>query len=267
MTLSREQFDLIEAYLARELSAADAQAFEQEVAADPALQAEIQTQRTMRMGLQALAIEQRLQRARQRVLADAVTVDHSSSQQVDEPLVKPLNSRLRSLSWGYLTVAASVVLLLGIGVYWYQQQQQFPELAYADTASTDQLTKSLPTDLRPTDRQRITDAIQGYKAGQYDKVIEQLRIPSADRRTIYYQSYFLGLSYLANKQPAEAIAPLNVALGTSSVAIRQKASWFLALAYLKNKDKQKALPILDKIRTDRAHPYYELAERVYAKVK
>ncbi|WP_375446692.1 hypothetical protein [uncultured Fibrella sp.] len=265
MTLSQEQFELIEAYLANELSAADAQAFEQEIAADAALQAEIETQRTFRMGLHALAIEQRLQLARQRVRQAEKEVVQATPDRLEAP-GKPFPARNRTLSWGYWAAAASIVLGLGIGVYWYQHQQQAPELAYADTATADQLTKSLPADIRPADRQRIMNAIRGYKAGRYDEVIEQLKIPAADQRTGYYQSYFLGLSYLSANKPAKAIRPLTESLGTLSVPLRQKANWFLALSYLKNKEKEKALPILEKIRTDKAHPYHELAERIYAKV-
>ena len=267
MTLSQEQVELIEAYLANELSAADRQAFEQDIADDPAMQAELQTQRAMRLGLQALAIEQRLQRARQRVAEQANSTKGDADNQPDAP-VKPLIGTKQAPRWGYWAAAASVVIGLGfgLGVYWYQHQPA-PELAYLDPATTDQLTKSLPADLRPTDRQRIIDAIRGYKAGQYDKVVEQLRIPSADRRTVYYQHYFLGLGLLARKQYADAIAPLEAAQASLSLPLRQKASWFLAVAYLKNGEKEKALPILDAIRTDKAHPYHTLAEQVYLKNK
>jgi hypothetical protein len=265
MTLSQEQFELIEAYLTNELSATDAQAFEQEMAADTALQEEVQTQRTLRMGLHALAIEQRLQRARQRVLEIEKEAFQPVAGQQETP-VRPLPGHTKTIPWRYWAAAASVVLGFSFGVYWYQQQD-VPELAYAETMSSDQLTKGLPADLKPTDRQRIMDAISGYRAGRYDEVIDKLKIPSADRRTRYYQSYFLGLSYLADKQPEKAIQPLTDALGTLSVPLRQKANWFLALAYLKNKEKEKALPILESIRIDRAHPYRELADQVYTKVK
>lgn len=265
MTLSQEQVELIEAYLTNELSAADRQAFEQDITDDPAMQAELQTQRDMRLGLQALAIEQRLQRARQRMAEQAMPKSKAIDNQLYAP-IKPLVVTKQAPRWGYWAAAASVVIGLGLSIYWYQHQPT-QELAYLDSATTDQLTKSLPADLRPSDRQRIIDAIRGYKAGQYDKVVEQLRIPTADRRTVYYQQYFLGLGLLARKQYADAIAPLEAAQASPSLLLRQKASWFLAVAYLKNDDKEKALPILDTIRTDKAHPYHTLAKQVYLKNK
>ena len=265
MTPSQEQAELIEAYLANELSAVDMQTFEQDMAADPDLQAEVATYRQLRLGLKALAIEERLQRARQQVQANAEKADQLIDSQV--PVKKlPVKSSRSGTSWTHWAAAASVVLGLGLGLYIYQQQT-LPELAYADTATADQLTKSLPATLLPTDRHRLLDAIRGYKAGQYDAVIEELKIPPADRQTAFYQDYFLGLSYLASKQYDKAVAPLKTALGTSSVLLRQKANWFLALAYLKNKQPARAISILNTIRADTTHPYHDLAGKVYEKVK
>lgn len=262
MTPSPEQVELIEAYLANELSSADMQTFEQDTAADPDLQAEVDTYRQLREGLKALAIEQRLQRARQQVQVKSEKIDQLvDSQTAVEKLT--LKNRQIGTSWTRWAAAASVVFGLSLYVY----QQQLPDLMYADVATADQLTKSLPTDLPPLDRQRVREAIEQYKAGQYDRVIEQLKLPAADQRTASYQQYYLGLSYLAKKQPSEAIALLRAALTTPSVQLHQKASWFLALAYLKNKEKARAMPIIKRIQANSSHPYRQMAEDLYQKIR
>lgn len=267
---SQAQFELIEAYLNQELSSTDRQSFEQELAADESLRADVAAYRALRLGLRGLTIERRVRQAYERykvrpsgeqpVAANPLTSGATTRQ----PVVVTRSAR----PWLRWAAAASVALCAGL--YVYQQTTPSADLAYADQSvhrslrgSADQLAKSLPASLAPTDRAHLLKAIEHYKAGQYDAVIEQLTIPATDRQTTHYQRYFLGLTYLANRQPAKAIAPLQDALGTSSVPLRQKADWFLALAYLTNDQPEQARPILSRIRNDQAHPYHELAQEVY----
>ena len=110
------------------------------------------------------------------------------------------------------------------------------------------------------------DALTSYKAGKYDQVIERLKTLPADRQTVHYKNYFMGLSYLANRQPTQAIPVLNKAFATPSAPLRQKVEWCLALAYVKNGQNEKALPILNRISTNKAHPFQSLAQRVLRKI-
>lgn len=275
---SQAQFELIEAYLNQELSPTDRQSFERELATDDSLRADVTTHRALRLGLRGLAIERRVRQAHDRYRlrpdeaqrpADAPTGSAAPSQ--------PFRVTRPARTWVRWAAAASVALGIGLGVYVYQQATYPTDLAYADRGlrqslqgSADQLAKSLPATLAPTDRANLLAAVREFKAGQYDAVIRQLTIPATDRQTTHYQRYFLGLTYLANHQPGRAIGPLQDALmegrpGTSSVPLRQKADWFLALAYLKNDQPEQARPIIDRIRTDQAHPYHELAQEVYEK--
>jgi tetratricopeptide (TPR) repeat protein len=175
------------------------------------------------------------------------------------------------LSWRYWAAAASVVAVLGIGYYAYQQTtDQRVDMAYADTFVTGQaseLTKDFPAGSLPSaSRQQLLDALSDYKTGRYNEVIARLNTLPADRKTVHYKNYFLGLSYLANKQPAVAIPLLRRALAAPSLNIQQKAEWFLALAYVKNDQNEKALPILKRISTDRANPFQSTAQQVLPKI-
>lgn len=258
MKLTEEQYELIEAYLKNELSASDRTSFEADMTTDADFRTEVDRQRDLRLGLRAIGIERTLERARAQY-----------SLTVAEPArTNPQPTIVRSLStWRYWAVAASAVLVLGIGFYAYQQTVgQRTDVAYADTM-TEELTKGFPSDnLPPQVRTQFLDALTNYKAGKYDQVIERLKTLPADKRTVYYKNYFLGLSYLANQQPTEAIPLLNGALATPSAPLRQKAEWCLALAYVKNDQNEKALPILTRISTDKAHPFRALAQQVLRKI-
>jgi hypothetical protein len=255
--LSQDQFELIEAYLNQQLSPTDKQSFEQELTDDVSLRRHVATYRTLRQGLTELAIEQRVKQAHQRYKArpdiEQVTIDTP---------VRPLVPIRTQPTWVRWAAAASVLLTISVGIYWYQRTQQPAFLSYADSSlqqTDDQLTKSLPASLTAPDRQQLLSAIRAYKVGQYGAVIDQLRIPAADRNSEPYRRYFLGLSYLANKQSAEAIRPLQDAVSTATGTLRQKADWFLALAYLKNDQPSLAKPILERVRADTEHPYRQLA--------
>ncbi|MEZ0612053.1 hypothetical protein ACAW74_26320 [Fibrella sp. WM1] len=256
---SQAQFELIEAYLNQELSPTDRQSFEQEMASDDALQADVSLHRSLRLGLHGLAVEQRVRLAHERYKARPEQPESVAA----EPT--PVLAPRWGANWGRWAAAASVVLGLGIGFYFLQQPAEPASLAYAEQSlrqNDEQLTKSLPAHLAPTERRQLLTAIEAYKTGRYDAVIDQLAIPAQDRQTEPYRHYFLGLTYLAKQQPAAAIAPLQEAVGTSTGALRQKADWFLALAYLKNEQPELASPILNRISLDTAHPYHTLAEQL-----
>lgn len=262
MKLTEEQYELIEAYLKNELSASDRAVFETDLRAEADLQTEVDRQRDLRLGLRAIGIERALERARVQYKATATATTPVPAQPIWQPtVVRPLST------WRYWAVAASAVLVLGIGYYTYQQTAgSRADIAYADTMP-DELTKGFPSDdVSPEIRTRFIDALASYKAGKYDQVIERLKTLPADKQTVYFNDYFLGLSYLANKQPAEAIPLLNRALATPSALLRQKVEWCLALAYVKSDQNEKALPILKQISTDKANPFQLLAQQVLQKI-
>jgi hypothetical protein len=60
---------------------------------------------------------------------------------------------------------------------------------------------------------------------------------------------------------------LQSALATPSLVLRQKAEWILALAYVKNSQNEKALSILTRVSTSKAHPYQKLAQQVLQKIR
>lgn len=267
MNLSEEQYEVIEAYLANELSAGDRALFEGDIQSDAELRAEVERQRNLRLGLRALGIERALVRAK--VHYQATAPSEAASEEIEPTTVRPLVRLLNT--WQYWMAAASIVLLLGVGYYAFRQQlTQRDEIAYAErfgSASTDQVMKGFPTGAFPTAaRPRLLDAFRNYKAGKYDRVIDQLKTLPTDKQTVYYKNYFLGLSYLANRQPAEALPLLTSAQMAPALVLRQKATWFLALAYVKNKQKNKALPILKQISTDKANPFNALAQQVLQKI-
>ena len=275
MKLTEQQYELIEAYLNDELSAIDRAAFDVDLDQNADLRAEMQIQRELRLGLQAFAIEQKLKQAHERWQANKGIQQHPEKGQ-QPPLGQPPLGQQTVIRWlggvNYWWAAASVVIIIGVSLFFYRQNKLIlsNELAYNEVyrpdLSTD-LTKEFPVTMRPDERARLLELIKGYKAGMYDTVITKLQRLPEDRQTVHYKNYFLGLSYLANKQPTKAIPYLTVARKTPSLSLRQKSEWFLALAYLNANNKAKALPILLRISSNRNHPFNAFANQVLTRLR
>jgi hypothetical protein len=133
MNLTIEQFEQIEAYLKGQLSEADAQNFEQELAQNNELRVEVQTQRQLRFGLASLALENRIKAAHTR---------HISAEK--EAVVVPL---LPQRSWfsNYWAAAASVVLVVGLALF-YQNRYYISDEALA-ISDQEMSYKALPIEI------------------------------------------------------------------------------------------------------------------------
>lgn len=263
MKLTEDQYELIEAYLTNELSAPDRASFESDIQTDAELLAEVGRQRDLRLGFRALGIQHMLEQTR---------TNYKTALPSAETASKRLTVFRSISSWPNWVAAASVVIVLGAGYYAYQQTaSRQADLAYSETLkldANDVLVKGFPSANVPS-QTRITflDAFKNYKAGKYDRAIDQLKTLPADKQTIHYKNYLLGLSYLANNQPAVSIPLLSKAQATPSPELHQKAEWFLALAYVKNNQKEKALPLLNRINRNKAHPFQSLAQQVLQKIQ
>lgn len=275
MNLSEEQYELIEAYLNNELSDADRTQLEADLQTDAAWRQAVSDQRALRLGLQALAIQGGIERAR---------AAYQASLPPTEATTAPLHPASGSTGWPHpgrpypgwpwkrWVAAASVVVALGVGYWGYQSTQTpAPELAYGlilPADETDELLKAFPAESFSTAvRAQLLAALDFYRAGQYEQAVDRLRTLPDDRRTRYYKNYMLGLSKLAGNHPAEAIPLLQQALGSPSASLRQKADWMLALAYVKDHQPDKARPMLTRISTSPDNPFRQQAQQVLQKIE
>jgi FtsZ-binding cell division protein ZapB len=127
MELTIEQFERIEAYLQGQLDTIKLLAFEAEMAENPALKEEVEAQRQVRFGLEVLAAEQRIKAAHRRHVEREVVEETKTESQIEEkevlaktvPLGRTTSTPFSYTNWA---VAASVVLVLGLGGWWYQNR-------------------------------------------------------------------------------------------------------------------------------------------------
>ncbi|WP_234736901.1 tetratricopeptide repeat protein [Tellurirhabdus bombi] len=264
MKLTPEQYELIEAYLNGQLSAADQKDLEHEIQANAELAAEMQTQRDLRVGLRTITIQNRVQAALKRYK------ERKSAE--NKPPVIPLNSqpKARSIDYRRWLTAASAVLILGFSTIWiWHQQEKRANSALLDNYMPDAAafdTKNFPSALNQTSKNDLQKGLQSYRKGNYDEAIGQLRKLSPDRSTSSVVNYYLGLSHLSRGETNKAILYLEKASNSPQAQIRQKAIWYLAMAHLKSGNKAKAKPILERVRRDATNPFYKQANSLWDKL-
>jgi hypothetical protein len=159
MELTIEQFERIEAYLQGHLNTTKRLAFEAEMAQNPALKEEVEAQRQIRFGLDVLAIEQRIKAAHKRHVEREAVEETITESQIEEkevltktvPLGRTIPTPFSYTNWA---VAASVVLVLGLGGWWYQNNYYISSDVLAMTNEEVIAYKKLPKVL-PTNNNSI----------------------------------------------------------------------------------------------------------------
>lgn len=244
MDLSDELLEEIGAYLSGRLTVAEKARFEVRLQADPDLRAEVATQREIKQGLQFLIQKDRFKAMhadlRQRGLLEETDASEARPGKEiplnKQPLVRPL--------WTYIAVAASLVLVLGLGWVIYQNRaddrirmaqntQAFnaaflavPKPAPAVPTDPDRVAVPLPAAPASADSVRLLNAVEALTQPEIQPALDSLRV-------------------LAQGAPGHWSA---------------SAEWYLALAYLKADQRDQAQSLLTRMAALNGHPYRREAQ-------
>lgn len=205
----------IELYLNGLLSADEHAAFEAEIAADPKLKAEVELQQKTTALLKAAAFEQ-------------------TRQQVAE-----LNANRQSASsYTFLKVAASIVLLVGLGYYLIHIQ-------YSDSALYSAYNAPYPdriTTMGANDHS-AAKALQFYNEKNYAAAANEFQLLAESGRYEERFTIYEAVALTNSKRPSEAIERLEKHLATKP-ADAVACEWQLILAYLAAENGKQAETLL-----------------------
>lgn len=223
MERTQELFEKIESYLARDLSDSEVAAFENDMEFDPALKLEVEKQRELH-----------------RVLSDPDTINFRKKLQRIAAEVKEEEAlESKSTSSSYWKIAASVIILFGVGTLLWNtinREESLSELyaLYYTPYPVEGAT-------RGTAANKSAAIVKNYAQGDYDKVISELSgtimLSESERLRLY-----LGTSYLNTAQEDKAIEQFQKISDTSRYY--EYANWYRALSYLKKEDPKTAGDIL-----------------------
>lgn len=222
--ISEVVFDKIERYLCNDMASEEREEFREMIRNDPKLKDQVHEFKTLIEGIEAQSLKEKLD--------DFHWYNHDN-----EVTESPHNPKTFRFYYKTIAVAASIVLLLGIGVYWFQYQNN-PAALYNTYFSPD---PGLPTVMGSSDNFEFYDAMVNYKYGDYSMALgkweEQLEVkPNNDTL-----NYFVGVAKMALNDTKSAIPNLEMVVQQPSSPFYNEALFYLGLAYLKNEDMDNAL--------------------------
>lgn len=151
------------------------------------------------------------------------------------------------ISWKPLQIAASIAVLVSLGVYLISQfNTESIEYLYAD--HYEKYPNTVFPIKRGNDQQPSSILFKAFLAYESDNDIEAITLFKELQQTENFDhvDFYLGQSYLKANQIENAIATFNKIIGIDQ-KFTDEARWYLGLAYLKNKDTQNAIKILKEV--------------------
>lgn len=214
-----ENIDKIEEYLSGAMAGEERQAFEAEVAANPALADEVGLLRLAREAVE-LEISDNLRQQFQEW-------DQSAAKSTEEAEAKVVKMKPRANLRRILSIAATVLLLIAAGTFWFANNQ------YSSNAIAGDLYSSISTMRRPNDTENtLNNALDAIRSGDYtqaDQLLQTIQpadVNYADAR------YYLGHSYFQQERYTEAITALQNLGDQADINLRESANWLQVLSYL-----------------------------------
>lgn len=217
--ISTEELETIERYLSGSMPADEAMAFEAQLEDDMELREKTEEIKALLVGIGEESLSAQL---------DNFHTEISAENKASATIVPMMRK---------LLMAASIVALAFVTVWWFSTRKTDNDALYANLYSPD---PGLATVMGSSKEYDFDKAMVEYKNGEYAKAIEawtSLLKSNSKSDTLHY---FLGAAYQATNNP-DAIKHLELVAADASSAFYKDASWYLGLYYLKSGHKEKAL--------------------------
>lgn len=227
--------ELLIQYLDGELSGEALNALHAQLAADTAMQQELENLRVSRLLLQVHGLKQKVS-----------TLHTEMMQELQGQPAK--TAPVRQLWKPWMRVAALLIVILGTGIL-YQYARLSSRMLFTDQYQSFALHEN-----RGSATASTIDSL--YNAGAYDKLLQLFTQSPPQTAT----GYFLTGNAAMRLNKADVAVTcflraqqLNVI--NHSHYFEDDLTYYLALAYLQNDEPQKALPLFEQIHADKSHPY------------
>jgi len=239
-----ERVERIGRYINDQLSDDEKSRFEKEMAADESLAIEVKRYGKLYDGLASLE--------RSEIKNTLLKLD---------PELRRSKFRLRPLR-RYLAIAASVLLILGVGLFWYANQS-LSNKALAATYFESPVTTQRTTEQHVGLLQR---GIQHYENDAYEEALvslEQVMQEEDDHAAaLYYQAlaHFKLQAYSKSRQVAQDANLVN------DNRFKYRVEWLRILTLLAEENESDAKGMLEDVSNNVEHPYQDRAQRLVAKI-
>lgn len=229
-TLDRPTFETIEAYVLDRMSAPERTAFEQRMAKDPELRAEVELEMENIRAVELGGME--------RMLKGIAAEEHGGS--------------TNGTDWSRFLKYAAVIAVFAGAAAWWTMRAPVNERLFAENFSAD---PGLPVTMGTTTSAAFTDAMVHYKEGHYAQAVDGWKGLLAKDPQNDTLLYYTGAALLAENKAQHAIEHLLPVADRAGSAFHAQARWYLFLAYVRAGDRAAAQAVdlsADPSRSERA---------------
>lgn len=231
-------------YLDGELTGANKELIEQQLAADKNLRDELESLKVTREVVMIFGLQQKVSVIHQQMMPELQTPVKKMN-----PIA--IGSTRRIIRYS-IAVAASVVLIVGsiIGYNFYN-------LSSGKVFASNYRSYELGT-LRDADSMQVSPVEKAYREKDYQKAAG---LSSKNTSNTVKETFLAGLSYVELGNNAEAIAKFNKVIAQNDSVktnlFKDDAEYYLALTHIRNKDFDFAIDLLRSIKENPKHLYHE----------
>ena len=245
--MDEKLIEKMEDYIHGNLSVAEREQFETEMATDEQLRQEVELHRQLISSVETESLRQ---------LLDQI---HEKNFEAETKIV----AMPRRRSYFPMAIAASVALLILAGWWVFNLQTSSPESVYAAYFTP---AEGLPTTLGYSTNTDFAEGMVSYKLEEYAEALEYWQPLLEADPTNDTLNYYVGVTSLADEQSDSAIDYLTTVVNSEQSSFRTSAQWYLALSYLKSDQREQAKSLLKDL-ANRDNPYQSQSSEILQKIE
>lgn len=227
-SISIPELENIEAYLLGTMSIDQQHAFEASMHTNEEWRKKVDEVKLLLAGIETVSLKERLDVYHEKIRQSQPVVENTGR-------IIPIHRRF----W----VAAAVLLLTVVSVWWYTQRETKLERLYNAYYKPD---PGLMSAMGIGDNYLFNRAMLDYKTGNYKRAIEQWSQLQQTARHNDTVNYFLGVAEQAGGNGEAAIALLASVASDTARSFYKDACWYMGLALLKKGNVKDAVLYLQK---------------------
>lgn len=247
--------ELIKSYIEGQLSEIDRLAFDNALATDPELAAEVQLFRDLKTVVQNKDVFDLKQKLREIVENTPIEPDFSADFDADfsadfaEKAPNTEGASFSKISRRTSFTAAAVIVLAAIAAFFWFRNQEVKRLQnIAQTVDFQPFENTIQFD--STDTRPLAQALQAYNRQAYADAeplfVRHLKSNPTDKEATFY----LGMCQALTGHFDLATQAFEQAAKATNNPLTKPAQWYLALCYLRTGAADKARPLLESLKTD-----------------
>ena len=234
----------IDRYLSGEMTEIEHKEFESRMDRDDELKGEVALAEDLILGIETLGLKEKLSAFKHTSIGD-----------------KPQNHKIRKLGFRTLSIAASVVIAIGLGIFYLWSPNQGPSIGQDELFATYYSPDpGLPTVMGGSNETHMHNTMNAYKRGDYLITLGALN----DLEPTDTVQFYKGMCYF-NLKTYDRALPYLKAISLDS-EFRQKADWYLLLYDLKIGQLESVKNRAKSITSNANHFYFEEANSILKQI-